>query len=382
MSAEDRLRRALNDGDWSLPVWAAPPTQLRRAARRRMALATVAAVAAVAAVTAGIVVPLSLAGGNVTAPIANDQGNINNTKPPLPGANDPQFPASIYPTPTTAARGGYPQCPSLVGIGPRPSLNPAAYVGIVSDFGTPSFTNDLRRADRSLWPDILAADENPPVPALRQEMPSAGDPSRGITVVPAIDDDASGGAIHDCGRAIVERSVALRIGPNPAMDPPEYDVWVLQRHGRLLIWGRDPSIWANGSFLAYRNQRRYMYPQALSPCASGNDVLSEPNSMVPTTSVRFTVPHRPLSEPCSLVGWPAVRLITATADGISVRPQDVGPDTPVIMRSGQDASFVVTAKKCSGPHRTYVDVKWGGTLLAVTMPVGRCGATVSSYRLN
>src|SRR5271154_206964 len=148
MSTEDKLRHALHDGDWSLPVWAAPPAQLRRAARRRLTVMSTAAVATVAAITVGIVVPLSLAGGSATPPAHHHHQRL-----PLPKLNDPRFPESIYPAPGKTPQHSTIACPSLAGTDPTaPPLNKAAYQQLASDFGAQSFVNDLRRSDRSLWP--------------------------------------------------------------------------------------------------------------------------------------------------------------------------------------------------------------------------------------
>lgn len=132
MSTEDRIRQTLNDADWSLPVWAAPRAQLRRAARRRRAVLGATAVAVIAAVTVGLVVPRNAAATRTIrprAPVAAQPGDINDTDPPLPALNDPRFPANIYPLPIAPARGQYPGCPSLLGWGSDPLLTPPSTPG-------------------------------------------------------------------------------------------------------------------------------------------------------------------------------------------------------------------------------------------------------------
>jgi len=383
MSTEDRLRRALTDADWTLPSWIAPGLQLRRAARRRMAVVSSACVAAVAIVALGVAVPLVASadrGGQRPFAPAVYQGNIYNTKPPLPGVNDPRFPSSVYPMPTVASRGNYPQCPSVVGVGPRPSLNPAAYSGLVTDFGHPSLLNDLRRADRSLWPLILAADENPPSPRPRQEPASTLHPARDITVIPALQDDLSQQGIHACGSELLKDSVAIRVGPNARMDPPLEDFWVLQRHGQLLMWSHMPSIWANGSFLNYRNQTKLMYPEPIDPCDLG--AVAASTHTANSTSIRLVLHNGKMSSySCTLVGWPNVTLIRPP-DFHPLRTQPAGPDTPVILRPGDTASVVISARTCSGPRHVYDDVTLGGSQSIVSLPVGPCGVTVSSYHLE
>jgi hypothetical protein len=299
----------------------------------------------------------------------------------IQGVNDRRFPASIYPVPNTPPGGAYPQCPSLFGVGPRPTLDPAAYAGIVSDFGHPSLLNDLRRADRSLWPLIVAADRNPPPLRPRQEMPSARHPGRGISVAPAMRDDDRGPAIHACGRAIVKRSVAVRIGPNAPFDPPMYDFWVLQRNRHLLIWGRTPTLYADGSFLAYRSQRPLMYPQPTDPCYS-NDVPYRFRQAGNGVAVQVRAHRAGLRDfTCSLPAWQKVSLLTTRyAHGAPL--VDTGPYAPLVLHSGQRASFRITPFRCAGPRREFNTLAIRYDSYSVDLSVGGCGAAVSGYRLD
>jgi RNA polymerase sigma factor (sigma-70 family) len=381
---DDRLRRALTDGDWSLPLWPAPRRQLRRAARRRTLVSTVTFVA-VLAVAAGIAIPLSAKSQTSHPPhqLAIDPPNLNQTQPSLPSASDPRFPASVYPAPVGPVRGGFPQCPSIEGVGPRPTLDPAAYAGIVSDFGRPSLVSDLRRTDRSLWPLVLAADQNPPRRAIPQEMPLATDPGSGITVIPATKDDLTRAAASVCGADLVARSVAVQVGSNQAVyDTAEADILVIQRHGHLLIWGRDPTMYANGSFLAYRNVRRLIDNKSIVAPCSLNGVGNGSTITFGQDSAHVTVSNAADTDTsCSLIGWPTLRL--ATPDYTQqVTPTDVGPDTPVLLRSGQSATFTITARPCGGAHQTYDNGLFGGGDLALVLSVGPCGATVTSYTLD
>jgi RNA polymerase sigma factor (sigma-70 family) len=377
----DQLRQTLLGADWSLQLWPAPKQQLRRAARRRR-LVGAGTFVVVVAVAVGVAIPLSTsAASHQPHPTGIDPPDLSRTRQPLPGLDDPRFPVSVYPAAVGPVKDGFPQCPSIEGVGPRPTLDPAAYAGIVSDFGHPSLQNDLRRTDRSLWPLVLAADQNPPLRRVPQQMPVASDPGKGITVVPAAKDGLTRGAASACGAELVARSVAVQVGPNTLTMTAADDILVLQRHGHLLIWGRDPTLYANGSFLAYRNVQRLIDTKSdVAPCrldGSSNAVVSIAGNTAHVSI--FELPQSPFS--CSLIGWPAIRL--ATPDyAQQVTPTDVGLDTPVLLRPHQSASFTITARSCGGAHTTYTNGQFAAGDLALEMSVGECGATVSSYTLD
>lgn len=272
-AVEDRLRDALRGRAWELPQPPAPVAQLRRAAHHRRMVRSGMALTG-AAVAAAVALPLSLVNGST--PTTEGQQRITmptltpSTSPlspsasaspaamlrptdPLPPVDDPQFPAAVFPAPATTAHGNYPACPSLTGTDPvAPPLDKASYVDIVTDFGHPSYANDLRRADRSLWPEIRRADRQPGADAPVTAVPVSKWQS--LRIIPAAQDVYRQVAQHYCGQALLDRSAALVLGPDqsPAL---QSDVYVLRRAGHLLLWGLTPNQYASGSFVPAATQQ-------------------------------------------------------------------------------------------------------------------------------
>jgi hypothetical protein len=374
MTTEDRLHRALHDGDWSLPVWAAPAEQLHRAARRRVAVASVAAIAAIAALTAGVVVPLSLAGGSSTTPIAKHPHR--HTRLPLPRLGAPGFPTSIYPAPGKTPQHSTIACPSLAGTDAAPPpLDTSAYQQLASDFGKQSFTNDLRRSDRSLWP------------ALRHEYRNLVQVSgvipvgkwHTVRVKPAREDSNGPSSSIDCGDALVDRSVALTFTDGPQDFGTTY---VLSRHGHLLIWGPMPYVPGTGGADPYEGEtRRYA---RLHPVACGEVFQSFTETRRgPDPSVTFRA-HLPKDYfRCGLRGWLSISL--ASSNGRSLRPHLVGVSHQVILKPGDSATVTIRARHCAGPTTSYEFAYLGdvprnqGIRATIALPVGPCGVDEGPY---
>jgi hypothetical protein len=385
-SPEARLRDTLTKADWSLPAWPDPGARLRNAAmRRRFRLGALLAVIVGAVIAGGLgahhhsttasSVETSSVGRPGVTPAVDHV-----TEPGFPAVGAPGFSARVYPLPVQPRHGGDLRCPNSAGVSQRPPLRPALYAGIVGDFGHPSYRNDLRRADRSLWPLIQAADRNPPTASRHQLAASRRHPGLGIHVIPALQDDERGAGIAACGRRLVERSVALRIGGTPHFDPPIEDIWVLRRHGVLLIWSRRPITFANGSFFTHRDREHPTAPNFLTSC----DLWSEDLSIATRPdhrSATVTVSNSTGAAPCVLAGRPHLILRTATylhtARLIAMASTD-----PIILRRTQTASATLTALPCDGRRRPYTDAETQQTYFAVDLSLGPCGASLSSYHLD
>jgi hypothetical protein len=371
MTAESRLRRALTDADWSLPNWPSTSTQLQRAARRRVRIVCAATVSAIAALTAGIVVPHSTAGGSATRPGAT--GHHHAGPHALPSLGSPGFPVTVYPAPGKTPAHAKVACPSLSGVDRQPPpTDKAAYRTLARDFGQPSFTHDLQRTDRSLWPK------------LRHEYSHLSDvigtvpigPVHIQSILPLRRSGDGPSAALDCGSALVRRSVELSYDAGPQDSATAY---ALQRAGHLLLWGRMPYVGGTGAdpYEGERGSQRYVHrhpPQ----CGNVFGRFSVGRSG-PTPSVTF-VAHTPtLYFRCALLGPVSVRL--ASPGEAPIDAKHVGTAHQVILRPGQSAQATLQVRRCSGPKTTYqsafvtVDHNHGVEDM-VSIRVGHCGADI------
>jgi hypothetical protein len=187
----------------------------------------VAAVTTIAALTAGIVVPLSTAGGAATGPTAG--GHHRSGQHALPPLGAPGFPVAVYPTPGKTPPHAKVPCPSLHGVDQQqPPTNKAAYQPLAHDFGQPSFSHDLQRTDRSLWPKL--AHEYSHLSDVVGTVPVGQVHIQSVRPLRRSPDGPS--AAFDCGSALVRRSVELNYDTGPQDNATAY---VLQRDGHLLL---------------------------------------------------------------------------------------------------------------------------------------------------
>ncbi|HEX3824630.1 MAG TPA: hypothetical protein VHV79_09225 [Mycobacteriales bacterium] len=373
MSPEDRLRRALNDGDWSLPIWAAPAAQLRHAARRRMAVTSAAAVAVVAAVTVGVVVPLTLAGGAATPPIAKHPHHHSRFE--LPKLGDPRFPTSIYPAPGRKPAQGSLSCPSLAGTDPNPpSIEKKDYRQLASDFGGQSFVHDLERTDRTLWPRLRHEYLN--LSQVTGTVPIGTWDT--VRVTPAKLDGNAASATVDCGAALVLRSVALTYIQSGTGGQTAY---VLQRDHHLLLWGPLPYVSGTSGADPYEGESKTYIRN--HPASCGDVFQHDRLHLTGASRYLELTAHLPKDYfRCVLSGW--LPLTLTSTNGPALHPARVGPRRRIILTPGQRASVILRLPSCPGPRTSYDQVDHHEshvlTQLNVSLSIGPCGLTESSFQ--
>jgi hypothetical protein len=148
---EDSLRELLRDPVWSLPAWPDPMAVVTRTARkqriRTVAAAAVTAAAAVAAVAAAAaVLPAQERTPPEAAPVVYA----------LPPPGSAGFPVSIYPTPARLVRSLGERCPNPAGVQRPPATMASKAAAVIDGLGR-SFSSDLRRSDRTYWPQVRAS---------------------------------------------------------------------------------------------------------------------------------------------------------------------------------------------------------------------------------
>jgi hypothetical protein len=113
------------------------------------------------------------------------------------------------------------------------SLDPASYRSLAADFGHPSFRNDLRRSDRTLWRDEQEGYSPYPMSGFSGQTPIGGFTVTKVTRALGTYDGPK--TALACGDRLVRNSVALSY--QQLIGDLRGTIYLLRRGGHNLLWG-------------------------------------------------------------------------------------------------------------------------------------------------